>query len=111
MLFDFDGTLTRPGALDFPAVKREVGCPPGSLVLEWIEALPAGAQREDALAALERFELAAAAASAPNADAERVLRSLRAQGLKDRRPHAERPARPCDGRSRGFATWTPTTST
>jgi len=82
VLFDFDGTLTRPGALDFRTIKREVGCPPGSLVLEWIEALPAGAQRVAALAALARFELAAAAASAPNADAERVIRRLRAQGLK-----------------------------
>ena len=82
VLFDFDGTLTRPGALDFPAVKREVGCPPDGLVLEWIEALPAGAQRDTALAALERFELAAAAGSEPNAGAERVIRRLRAQGLK-----------------------------
>jgi HAD superfamily hydrolase (TIGR01509 family) len=82
VLFDFDGTLTRPGALDFPAVKREVGCPPDGLVLEWIEALPAGAQRDTALAALERFELAAAAGSEPNAGAERVIRGLRAQGLK-----------------------------
>jgi len=82
VLFDFDGTLTRPGALDFPAIKREVGCPADSLVLEWIEALPAGARREKALAALARFELAAAAESTPNADAERVVRSLRAQGLK-----------------------------
>jgi len=82
VLFDFDGTLTRPGALDFPAVKREVGCPPDSFLLEWIEALPAGAQRSAALATLERFELAGAAESEPNADAERVLRSLRARGLK-----------------------------
>jgi hydrogenase expression/formation protein HypE len=82
VLFDFDGTLTRPGALDFRTIKREVGCPPGSLVLEWIEALPAGSRRTAALAALARFELAAAAVSEPNADAERVLRSLRAQGLK-----------------------------
>ncbi|MEI6448410.1 MAG: HAD-IA family hydrolase [Actinomycetes bacterium] len=82
VLFDFDGTLTRPGALDFPAIKRELGCPADSLVLEWIEALPAGARRVDALAALSRFELTAAAESAPNADAERVVRSLRAQGLR-----------------------------
>ena len=82
VLFDFDGTLTRPDALDFPALKREIGCPPGSLVLEWIEALPAGPRRESALAALERLELDAAASSAPNADAERVIRGLRAQGLK-----------------------------
>jgi len=82
VLFDLDGTLTRPGALDFAAVKREVGCPPDSLVLEWIEALPAGARRTEALAALERFELAAAAESEPNEGAERVIRGLRAQGLK-----------------------------
>jgi HAD superfamily hydrolase (TIGR01509 family) len=82
VLFDFDGTLTRPGALDFPAIKRAVGCPPDSFLLEWIEALPAGTQRARALATLERLELAAAAESEPNADAERVIRGLRAQGLK-----------------------------
>jgi hydrogenase expression/formation protein HypE len=82
VLFDFDGTLTRPGSLDFPAIKREVGCPPGSLLLEWIEALPAGAQRVDALATLARFELAGAAESEPNVNAEGVIRGLRAQGLK-----------------------------
>jgi HAD superfamily hydrolase (TIGR01509 family) len=82
VLFDFDGTLTRPGALDFAAIKREIECPPDSLVLEWIGALPAGTQREDALAALERFELEAAAESEPNAGAERVIRGLRARGLK-----------------------------
>lgn len=82
VVFDFDGTLTRPGALDFPAIKREVGCPPDSFLLEWIEALPAGAQRENALAALERFELAGAAGSKPNKDAERLVRDLRAEGLK-----------------------------
>jgi hydrogenase expression/formation protein HypE len=82
VLFDFDGTLTRPGALDFPAIKRRLGCPPGTLLLEWIEALPAGAVREKALASLERSELAAAAQSEPNADAERVIRGLRARGLK-----------------------------
>jgi HAD superfamily hydrolase (TIGR01509 family) len=82
VLFDFDGTLTRPGALDFPALKREVGCPADSLVLEWIEALPSGARRDDARATLERFELTAAAASEPNDDAEPVIRGLRAQGLR-----------------------------
>ena len=24
VLFDFDGTLTQPGALDFPAIKRKL---------------------------------------------------------------------------------------
>ena len=82
VLFDFDGTLTIPGALDFAAIKREVGCPPKELVLEWIEALPAGSPRDDALAALERFELAGAATSAPNEGAEALVDDLHAFGLK-----------------------------
>jgi HAD superfamily hydrolase (TIGR01509 family) len=82
VLFDFDGTLTRPGALEFAALKRELGCPPGRFVLEWLEALPAGARRRDAFAALERFELAGAAASVPNTGAEDLVARLRAAGLK-----------------------------
>lgn len=81
VLFDFDGTLTHPGALDFPAIKREVGCPPDQYVLEWILSLPPGATRDAATSALERFELAAADASAPNAGAEELVHWLRAQGL------------------------------
>jgi len=82
VLFDFDGTLTRPGALDFAALKREIGCPPDRFVLEWVEALTEGPQRRDALAALERFELAGALGSAPNAGAEELVARLHAAGLK-----------------------------
>ena len=81
VLFDFDGTLTHPGALDFPAIKREVGCPPDQYVLEWILELPAGEQKDAAASALERFELQAADESAPNAGAEELVRWLHAQGL------------------------------
>ena len=81
VLFDFDGTLTHPGALDFAAVKRAVGCPPDQFVLEWILALPSGATRDAATLALERFELDAAGASAPNEGAEDLVRWLRGHGL------------------------------
>jgi HAD superfamily hydrolase (TIGR01509 family) len=81
VLFDFDGTLTHPGALDFAAIKREVGCPPDQFVLEWIRSLPAGEARDASALALERFELAAADASAPNAGAEELVRWLRTAGL------------------------------
>ena len=37
VLFDFDGTLTRPGALDFPAIKQELGCPADQAILEYLE--------------------------------------------------------------------------
>jgi hydrogenase expression/formation protein HypE len=81
VLFDFDGTLTHPGALDFAAIKREVGCPPDQFVLEWILTLPAGETRDAAALALERFELEAAHASAPNEGAEDLVRWLKRRGL------------------------------
>lgn len=81
VLFDFDGTLTHPGALDFAAIKRAVGCPPDQFVLEWILALPPGATRDAATLALERFELQAADASAPNEGAEDLVRWLRGHGV------------------------------
>ena len=81
VIFDFDGTLTHPGALDFAAIKREVECPPDQFVLEWILALPAGAVRDAAAATLERFELEAADASAPNEGAEELVYRLRDAGL------------------------------
>ena len=93
VLFDFDGTLTHPGALDFAAFKREIACPADHFVLEWIEALPAGRARDEALAALERFELSGAAASLPNEGAEELVSRLRAAGLQSRRAHAQRPRR------------------
>jgi hydrogenase expression/formation protein HypE len=82
VLFDFDGTLTAPDGLDFPAVKREVGCPPECYVLEFIEALPRGERRDRAFAALQRFELDGAARARPNAGAEEAVRALRRHGLK-----------------------------
>ena len=81
VLFDFDGTLTHPGALDFAAIKRAVGCPPDQFVLEWILALPPGETRDAATLALERFELEAADASAPNEGAEDLVRWLRGHGV------------------------------
>ena len=81
VVFDFDGTLTHPGALDFPAIKREIGCPPDQYLLEWILSLPSGETRDAATLALERFELAAAETSAPNEGAEALVRRLRAEGL------------------------------
>ena len=36
VLFDFDGTLTKPGALDFPLLKKTIGCPSDIPVLEFI---------------------------------------------------------------------------
>ena len=40
VLFDFDGTLTQPGAIDFLAIKREIGCPKDTAILEYIDLQP-----------------------------------------------------------------------
>ena len=82
VLFDFDGTLTRPGALDFAAIKRRLGCPPESYVLEYVESLAEHGARAEARATLELFELEAAASSRPNAGAEALLRRLGEAGVK-----------------------------
>jgi HAD superfamily hydrolase (TIGR01509 family) len=81
VLFDFDGTLTAPGELDFAAIKRAVGCPPDRFVLEWALELEDEEERERTLDSLERFELEAAARSQPNEGAEGLVRALREDGL------------------------------
>ena len=111
MLFDFDGTLTRPDALDFPAIKREVGCPPDSLVLEWIEALAdRRAAREGAGHARDASSWRGAAESEPNEGAERVVRSLRAQASRSASSRGTACAA-VRAASRGFPTSPPATST
>ena len=39
VIFDFDGTLTKPGTLDFPSFKKSLGCPVDQPTLEYIENL------------------------------------------------------------------------
>ena len=58
VLFDFDGTLTRPGALDFSVIKRTIGCPDDVPVLEFMAAINDPARRLMMSRALDRFELA-----------------------------------------------------
>ena len=76
VLFDFDGTLTRPESLDLNVIKRRIGCPEDSYLLEYIETLPSADERQKALAAVDRFELAAAAEAKPNDGAEELVRYL-----------------------------------
>ena len=78
ILFDLDGTLTRPHGIDFPAVKRAIGCPPDEPAWEFILAIPDDDRREHALVILDRFEMQAATASVPNATAEETLLALHA---------------------------------
>ncbi len=81
VLFDFDGTLTRPDSLDFGALRRALGCPPSAMILEYIEALPGQEERTKAHGILSAFELAAARASVPNPGAEEAVVLLRDRGI------------------------------
>ncbi len=81
VLFDFDGTLTRPGSIDFAALRRLLGCPPQRAILEYLSELPPGGAREKAERALEEFELAAARLSLPNSGSEELLLALEAKGI------------------------------
>ena len=80
VLFDFDGTLTRPDAIDFAALRASLGVPPGSPILEFIASLPSALEQERRLAILQQWEEAAARASVPNTGAEEVLALLRGRG-------------------------------
>jgi len=80
VLFDFDGTLTLPGALDFPAIRREMNCPPDIPILEWLETVPAE-QKPPLMKILESAEEKAAEESLPNVGAEECLLTLRDRGV------------------------------
>lgn len=80
VLFDFDGTLTLPGALDFPAIRREMNCPPDIPILEWLETVPAE-WKPPLMKILESAEEKAAEESLPNVGAEECLLTLRDRGV------------------------------
>lgn len=80
VLFDFDGTLTMPGALDFPAIKRGLGCPPELPILEYLETLTS--ERKGALLKiLDAEEDKAAEQSVPNNGAELCIDGLKQRGI------------------------------
>jgi HAD superfamily hydrolase (TIGR01509 family) len=81
VLFDFDGTLTQPGALNFSKIKHAIGCPPDQAVLEFIETLETQGQRKKAMAMLNAFEIKAASNSKPNPGVEELIYDLHAKGL------------------------------
>lgn len=81
VLFDFDGTLTKPGGIDFLAIKSAIACPPEIPLLEFIDTLPPE-QRANAETVLDRFETEAAAKAEPHDAAEELVAELRASGLR-----------------------------
>jgi hydrogenase expression/formation protein HypE len=81
VVFDFDGTLTQPGALDFSVIKKAIGCPDQTPVLEFMDSIKDDTRRAEMARQLDRFEMAGAAISRPNAGAEEILARIREIGL------------------------------
>ncbi len=81
VLFDFDGTLTQPGALDFAVIKKELGCPLDKPVLEYVESISDPQVKAQYSKALERFESRGAADSRPNPDTENLIRLIRSKNI------------------------------
>ncbi|MFP4563454.1 MAG: HAD-IA family hydrolase [Spirochaetia bacterium] len=81
VLFDFDGTLTHGGVLDFTLIHEAIGCPIGMPVLEYIESLSEEEYRASAERTLKEFERKGAEESVPNSGAVEFLRFLRARDI------------------------------
>jgi phosphoglycolate phosphatase-like HAD superfamily hydrolase len=81
VLFDFDGTLTQPGALDFKSIKAALGCRADQPVLEFVQSITPARDRSRAMEKLDRFEFDGAAASRPNSGAQRVIAWIKRKGL------------------------------
>jgi HAD superfamily hydrolase (TIGR01509 family) len=80
IVFDLDGTLVVQ-ELDFEAMRREIGMPSGTPLLEAIECLQRPA-REAAVAVLRRHELAAAETARLNPGVRKFLDWLSARGVR-----------------------------
>lgn len=83
VVFDLDGTLTAPGHIDFPGIRRDIRCPPGMDILGWIDHL-AAADPPAALAAwevVEAYETRALAAVAPADGVYALVEALGSRAL------------------------------
>jgi len=80
VLFDFDGTLTIPGAINFFEIKDYLGCPRETPVLEFIKTLNKDEQQK-AYNYLDRCEEEAARVSLPAPGAETVIRELKKDNI------------------------------
>lgn len=81
VLFDFDGTLTRPGLLDFAAIRAATGCPTGLGLLEYLSGIEDQAERRRREAILVDAEMEAAGRAEPGEGAEALVAYLRERGV------------------------------
>lgn len=82
LLFDFDGTLTAPGALDFPSIKSDMGCPLDMPILEYIQSMTDFQAQSEAMERLTEFEIRAARRSTPNGGVLEIVAWLKQRGMR-----------------------------
>lgn len=75
--FDFDGTLTKPGSIDFAAVHEAIGCPREKGLLEFLAAIDDPDERAQKEAVLTAAEVEAAARCQPNPGLSELVAMLR----------------------------------
>lgn len=81
VVFDFDGTLTKPGAIDFAAIHEAVGCPRDIGLLEYLSDIADPAERRRKEGILAAAEMEAAARCRANEGAEELVAFLRDSGI------------------------------
>ncbi|MCX8032486.1 MAG: HAD hydrolase-like protein [Thermoleophilia bacterium] len=81
VVFDLDGTLTKPGAIDFARVREALGCPQGVGILEYLQDLSDPAERLQKEALLRQFELQAVELSERNEGAQELLAFLQGKQI------------------------------
>jgi HAD superfamily hydrolase (TIGR01509 family) len=77
VVFDFDGTLTKPGAIDFRAIHEAVGCPEGVGLLEFLDAVDDHETRLHKESVLIEAEMKAAAGCEANPGVTELLAEIR----------------------------------
>jgi hydrogenase expression/formation protein HypE len=81
VLFDFDGTLTQPGALNFTKIRETIGCPQEKAILEFIETIEGVDERKRIVSLLEDLEIKGAEKSVPCDGACELIRYIQSQKL------------------------------
>jgi len=81
VVFDFDGTLTAPGSLNFRTLRRQLNCPEGQGILEFINDITDPRTKARALADLRTVEIAAARRARPSHGAEKLIDFIKSRGL------------------------------
>jgi HAD superfamily hydrolase (TIGR01509 family) len=80
IVFDLDGTLA-DSRLDFAAMRAETGCPQGTGLLEFIDALGSDAERRQAMSVIHYYEMDGAQRATWIDGAESLCHRLRGSGM------------------------------